>query len=135
MSATSQMYFILGAICLLLLIIWFLKKGVLCVKYSLLWLACGGALLLFALVPYLVYVIRDILDMVMPSNVVFLLLFGFVLLVLLSLSVGISELAEKSKRQTQSIALLELRLRALEDAQAQVPTQVQTENTPKGDNA
>ncbi len=117
MSATSQMYFILGAVCLLLLIIWFLKKGVLCVKYSLLWLACGAALLLFALVPYLVYVIRDILDMVMPSNVVFLLLFAFVLLVLLSLSVGISELAEKSKRQTQSIALLELRVRALEDAQ------------------
>ncbi len=116
MSATSQQYFLLGAICLLLLIIWFLKRGVLCVKYSLLWLGCGCALLLFAAVPYLVYVIRDILDMVMPSNVVFLLLFAFVLLVLLSLSVGISELAEKSKRQTQSIALLELRIRALEQA-------------------
>lgn len=118
MSATTQQYFLLGAICLLLLIIWFLKRGVLCVKYSLLWLACGCALLLFAAVPYLVYVIRDILDMVMPSNVVFLLLFGFVLLLLLSLSVGISELAEKSKRQTQSIALLELRIRALEETLA-----------------
>ncbi|MFI3169061.1 MAG: DUF2304 family protein [Faecalibacterium sp.] len=126
MSATSQQYFLLGAICLLLLIIWFLKRGVLCVKYSLLWLGCGCALLLFAAVPYLVYVIRDILDMVMPSNVVFLLLFAFVLLVLLSLSVGISELAEKSKRQTQSIALLELRMRALEqELQArQAPTDI-----------
>ncbi len=122
MSATSQMYFLLGAVCLLLLIFWFLKRGVLCVKYSLLWLACGCALLLFAAVPYLVYVIRDILDMVMPSNVVFLLLFAFVLLVLLSLSVGISELAEKSKRQTQSIALLEMRIRALEVQQAKQDT-------------
>ncbi len=130
MSATSQQYFLLGAICLLLLIIWFLKRGVLCVKYSLLWLGCGCALLLFAAVPYLVYVIRDILDMVMPSNVVFLLLFAFVLLVMLSLSVGISELAENSNRQTQSIALLELRIRALEQKlQAQEAPKEMDEST------
>ncbi len=116
MELTSQLFFIFGALCLLLFILWLLKKGVLCVKYSLLWLACGAALLLVAIVPYLIYVIRDILNMVMPSNVVFLLLFVFVLLLLLSLSIGISELAEKSKRQTQSIALLEMRVRALEQA-------------------
>ena len=115
MSAVNQFFFILGAVCLLLFIVLLLKRGVLTVKYSLLWLFCGGGLLLAALFPYLIYVIRDLLDMVMPSNVVFLLLFVFVLLLLLSHSVAVSELSEKSKRQTQSIALLEKRVRELED--------------------
>ncbi len=115
MNLTSQFFFIIAAICLLIFIFWLLKRGTLSVKYSLLWLACGGALLIFAVFPYLVYVIRDILNMVMPSNVVFMLAIGFVMLVLLSLSAGISEVVDKSKRQTQSIALLELRVRELEE--------------------
>ena len=46
---------------------------------------------------------------------VFVLLFCFVLLVLLSVSVAISQLAEKAKRLAQSNALLEKRVRELEN--------------------
>lgn len=115
MSITNQIWFILMAVCLLVFVLALLKRGVLAVKYALLWLVCGVGLLLVALFPYLIYVVRDWLDMVMPSNVVFLIMFGFVLLLLLSHSVAVSELSEKSKRQTQSIALLEKRVRELED--------------------
>ncbi|MCI2047575.1 MAG: DUF2304 domain-containing protein [Faecalibacterium sp.] len=115
MTLINQIWFIIMAVCLLLMVLLLLKKGVLTVKYSLLWLFCGFGLLIAALFPYLIYVIRDILDMVMPSNVVFLMMFGFVLLLLLSHSVAISQLSEKSKRQTQSLALLEKRVRALEE--------------------
>lgn len=114
MTLTNQIVFILGALCLLLFVLWLLKHGALTVKYSLLWLLCGLVLLLFAVCPYLVYVIRDLLDMQVPSNVVFLLIDGFVLLLLISLSVAVSQLSEKSKRQAQSIALLENRVRELE---------------------
>lgn len=114
MTLTNQIVFILGALCLLLFVLWLLKRGALTVKYSLLWLLCGVVLLLFAVCPYLVYVIRDLLDMQVPSNVVFLLIDGFVLLLLISLSVAVSQLSEKSKRQAQSIALLENRVRELE---------------------
>jgi hypothetical protein len=114
MTLTNQIWFIIMAVCLLLFVLLLLKKGVLTVKYSLLWLFCGAGLLLAALFPYIIYVIRDILDMVMPSNVVFLIMFAFVLLLLLSHSIAVSQLSEKSKRQTQSIALLEKRVRDLE---------------------
>ena len=63
----------------------------------------------------MVYVLRDLLDIGMPVNLVFLLMFCFVLVVLLSLSVAISQLADKCKRLTQANALLEKRMRDLEE--------------------
>ena len=45
------------------IVLWLLKKGTLTVKYSLIWLLCGAVLLLFAICPYFVYVIRDILGL------------------------------------------------------------------------
>lgn len=118
MSLTNQFVFILIGICLLASILYFLKKGVLSVKYSLLWLLCGAGLLLVAICPYIIFVIRDLFDMVMPSNVVFMIVIGFIFLLLLSHSVAVTELSHKSKRQTQSIALLEKRVRELEAALA-----------------
>lgn len=46
-----------------------------------------------------------------PVNLVFMLMFCFVLLVLLSLSIGVSQLADKCKRLTQENAILEKRVR------------------------
>lgn len=114
MTFRLQLFLILGTLVLLAVIYVFLKKSLLTVKYSLAWLGLSLALLIFAIWPYCVYVIRDLLDMVMPSNVIFLLLFGFVLLVLLSLSVAVSQLATKNKTLTQANALLEKRVRELE---------------------
>ena len=114
MTFRLQLFLVLGTLVLLSVIYVFLKKSLLTVKYSLAWLGLSLALLIFAIWPYCVYVIRDLLDMVMPSNVIFLLLFGFVLLVLLSLSVAVSQLATKNKTLTQANALLEKRVRELE---------------------
>lgn len=114
MTLTNQIWFIVMAVCLLAVVLYLLNRGVLAVKYAILWLICGAGLLAVALFPYIIYVVRDLLDMVMPSNVVFLIMFGFVLLLLLSHSIAVSELSEKSKRQTQTIALLEKRVRELE---------------------
>lgn len=115
MSVTLQLELLLGSVCLLAVIFYMLKKNLLSVKYSLLWLFFAAALILFAAVPYVVYVLRDILNIEIPVNLVFVLLFCFVLLVLLSVSVAISQLAEKTKRLAQSNALLEKRVRELEN--------------------
>ena len=72
-------------------------------------------LVIAAVFPYVIYVLRDLLDIEMPVNLVFLLMFCFVLVVLLSLSVAISQLADKCKRLTQANALLEKRMRDLEE--------------------
>ncbi len=116
MSLVNQIIFIVIGLCILLCVLALLKRDVLSVKYSLLWLLCGCGLLLVAIFPYIIYVIRDLFDMVMPSNVVFMIMFGFVLLLLLSHSIAVTELSHKSKRQTQAIALLEKRVRELEEA-------------------
>ena len=94
MTAQLQFFMILGALVLLATIFALLKRGLMSVKYSLLWLALAVGLVIFAVFPYVVYVLRDLLDVEMPVNLVFLLMFCFVLVVLLSLSIAISQLAE-----------------------------------------
>ena len=79
-------------------------------------LAVGAiALVIAAAFPYVIYVLRDVLSIEMPVNLVFLLMFCFVLVVLLSLSIAITQLAEKCKRLTQANAILEKRVRDLEE--------------------
>ena len=114
MTAHFQFLMILGAVILLLIIFVLLKKGKMTVKYSLLWLGLAVVLVIFAICPYVVYVLRDLLDVEMPVNLVFMLMFCFVLVVLISLSMAVSQLAEKCKRLTQENALLEKRVRELE---------------------
>lgn len=125
MSDKFQAFMILGALVLLVIIFVLLKHGKMTVKYSLLWLCLSLVLLVFALFPYVVYVLRDLMGVEMPVNLVFMLMFCFVLLVLLSLSIAISQLAEKSKRLTQANAILEKRVRELEKALG-----TPTDNTP-----
>ena len=114
MTRELQFFMLLGAVILLLITFFLLKKGMMSVKYSLLWLGLSVALVVVAACPTIMYVLSVALSIEMPVNLVFLLMFCFVLVVLLSLSIAISELAEKCKRLTQANALLEQRLRALE---------------------
>ena len=114
MTPELQLILLAGAVIYLLLIFRLLKIGKLSIKFSLRWLASGAVLVLFAVSPYVVYVLRDILEIQMPSNLVFLLLFCFVLLVLLILSVAVSDYADRLKRLTQENAMLEKRVRELE---------------------
>lgn len=106
---------IFGALVYLFAIMFLLKKGKLNVQYSLIWLGSAFVLLLFAIFPYIVAVLRDILHVEVVANLVFMLLFGFVLLLLLSLSTIVTGFATKIKRLTQTQALLEARVRQLEE--------------------
>lgn len=115
MTGRLQLYMIIGAVILLAVIFSLLKRGLMSVKYSLLWLLLAVCLVIAAAVPYTVFVLRDMLDIQIPVNLIFLLMFCFVLVVLLSLSVAITQLAEKCKRLTQANAIMENRLRDLED--------------------
>ena len=116
---TLRLDLFLGAAVFLAAILWLLKKGRLTVRYSIIWLMAGGALLVFAVFPYIVLVLRDWLNMEMPVNVIFTLVLAFVLLLLHSLSTIVSGFAEKLKRLAQENALLEKRVRELEQALAQ----------------
>ena len=114
MTLELQIWMLLGAAAYLLLIFWMLKTHRLNVRYPLVWLLFGLALVLFAAVPYVVFVLRDIFDIQMPSNLVFAMVIGFVLLISLSISAAITDFAERIKRLTQTVAILEKRVRQLE---------------------
>ncbi len=109
---------IVGAVLYLGVILVLLRRKKLNVQYSLIWLASAVVLIVFAAVPYIVAVLGDILGIEMPANLVFTLLFVFVLLLLLSLSTIVTGFSAKIHRLTQTQALLEERVRRLEAKQA-----------------
>ena len=111
-----QAALIAGALFYLLIVFYLLKKQKLAVQYAIIWLISGFVLLIFALFPYVVLVLGDILHVINPVNFIFLVTLCFVLLILLSLSVVVSGFALRIKRLTQNAALLERRIRELEDA-------------------
>ena len=105
---------ILGAVALFGMIVWLIKHKKIEVKYSIIWLAFSATMILFAIFPYLVLVLGDISGVANPVNFIFMTLFVFILLILLSVSAVISGFSTKIKRLAQANALLEKRVRELE---------------------
>ena len=104
-----------GSICYLAFILFLLKKRRLTVKYAIIWLFSAGVLIVFSLFPYVVLVLMDLLGMTVPSHTVFLLAVAFMLMLLISLSSAVSQFAQKITRLAQKNALLEERVRRLEE--------------------
>jgi len=109
-----QVLLIFGAIVLFAMIVWLIKNKKIEVKYSIIWLAFSATMILFAVFPYLVLVLGDISGVANPVNFIFMTLFVFILLILLSVSAVISGFSTKIKRLAQANALLEKRVRELE---------------------
>ena len=108
---------IIGSLLFLVILCVLLRRRRLNVQYSIIWLAAGIVMLTFAIFPVLVAKLGGIFNVEMPVNLVFTLLFVFVLLLLLSLSTIVTGFADRIKRLTQRQALLEERVRQLEKKQ------------------
>lgn len=93
-----------------------LKKKRLNLKYALLWLLTGLVMLIVVLIPQSLTWFFDLCGIEIFSNGLFAMTIFFVLLILLSITCIVSGLNEKVRRLTQQCALLEKRLRELEDA-------------------
>ena len=104
----------IGAVALFGMIVYLIKHKKIEVKYSIIWLAFSATMILFAVFPYLVLVLGDISGVINPVNFIFMTLFVFILLILLSVSAVISGFSTKIKRLAQANALLEKRVRELE---------------------
>ncbi len=114
-AVTTRVALFAGVILLFCVILYLIKKKKLSVKYALIWLFAAFTLFIFSVFPYIVLVLRDLLQMVMPVNVVFTIAFAFVFLLLLSLSSIVSGFSQKIKSLTQQISFLEKRIRELEN--------------------
>ena len=111
---------VLRAVLFVFLILFFaltvrlIKQRRLGLKYSLLWIFSSLFVAAVLWMPDLLTYASSAIGIKDPVNFAFLLLGGFALIIILSLSVVVSELADGIKRLTQAHALLELRVRELE---------------------
>ncbi len=112
---TTRILLILGSAIYLFIILFLLKRKKLTVRYAIIWLFSAFVFIVFAIFPYTVFVLRDLFKMEMPVNLVFMLVFCFVLLLLLSLSGIVSGFSDKFRDLAQKQAFLEKRVRELEE--------------------
>ena len=115
MSPVFQGLLLVGDLVFLILIFVMVKNGRLSVRFSLPWLALGAGMLVLAIWPEAAKILRSLVQVEVVSNMVFIMLFCFVLLVLLILCAVVSEYNERLKRLTQTNAMLEHRVRQLEE--------------------
>lgn len=114
-----QYLLILGAFVLFFMIVWLIKNNKIEIKYAIIWLAFSFTMILFSIFPQLVFILGDITRVINPVNFVFLTQIVFILLILLSVSAVISGFSKKIKRLAQTSALLEKRVRELEEKLAE----------------
>jgi hypothetical protein len=106
----------LSSIVIFAVIIELIRSGRLRERYALLWLATAGVILVFGLWRDLLNQLASALGIAYPPNALFVLAMGFVLLLLLHYSTVISRLSDRTTTLTQRIAILEERLRSLDQS-------------------
>ncbi|MBP5465495.1 MAG: DUF2304 domain-containing protein [Treponema sp.] len=118
MTEKLRFFVSIGIVLYFMLLIMLIRKRSISLRYALLWGVLGVVFILLDVFPNLLYIICNILGVQTPVfglYAVFILLIFVVLIVLTGI---ISRQAEKIRTLTQSAALLEKRIRELEDASA-----------------
>lgn len=109
---------IIGSILLLILIIELVRRKYLSERYSLLWILTGIAFLILSIKMDIAVYFSRVLGFAVPANALFFFGILFLILIVLSLSVILSRLAEKNKILTQEIVLLKKRIEDIEKSQS-----------------
>ncbi len=116
MELRIQIVAIVASAGLLLGILELVRQRKLLERYALVWLFSALALLALAVWSDFLEIIAETIGIIYPPNALFLIAFGFVMLLLLHFSIAVSRLADQSKVLAQRVALLEERQRRVEEA-------------------
>ncbi len=92
-----------------------LKRGRLALKYSLLWLIMGVCVLILVIFPKLLELFSKWFGVYDPMNGLFTVAIGFIIVLLVSLTAIVSKQSDRIKNLVQDNALLEKRIRELEN--------------------
>jgi len=109
-----QLISIIVVVVLFVLVIDFIRRGLLKEKYSVLWLILIAVVGLFAVWRGLLDRAAMLVGVKYPPSLLFLMAFAFVLLILLHFSVVISVLTERNKKLAQDVAILKDELKETE---------------------
>jgi hypothetical protein len=127
MDLRIQVVAIGATLVLLLIVLELVRRRRLLERYALVWLASALILLALAIWQGLLGVIADAIGIFYPPTALFVIAFGFILVLLLHFSTAVSRLTDQTKVLAQRLALMEQRQhdleKRLEDAGEPVPEQ------------
>ncbi len=103
-----------GVLAYFVLVVYFLKRRLIDLKYSLVWLLAGICMACMELWPNALSSLMGAFGITVPVNGLFLVSIGFVFVILMSLTSIVSKQTDRIKQLVQHQALLEQRIRELE---------------------
>lgn len=114
MNPVLHIILIIAVITFNVIIIYYLAKNKLNLKYSLVWLAAGAGMFILSVFPDIVTVMGTLIGIATPVNTVFLFAGMFMILIIFTLTIIVSHMNNRIYRMVQEQALLEKRVRELE---------------------
>lgn len=99
-----------------------LKRRRLALKYTLLWLLTGVVMLIFVVLPELLQSLAGFIGAQTLMNTLYLLIIGFILVLLMMLTSIVSKQTERIAFLAQANAILEKRVRELEESKERETT-------------
>jgi hypothetical protein len=131
MELRIQLVAVGGTLVLLVIVLELVRRRRLLERYALVWLASALILLALGIWKGLLGSIADAIGIFYPPTALFVIAFGFILVLLLHFSTAVSRLTDQSKVLAQRLALMEQRHheleKRLEDAGEPVPEQLPDE--------
>lgn len=105
----------IAVICYFIIILYYLKKRMLELKYTLIWLAAGVVMGIMLIFPNLLEWFRSLLGIESNMNALYMLCFAFIIMILMTLTSIVSRQMLKIRVLIQEISMLEKRVRDLEN--------------------
>jgi hypothetical protein len=118
MQLKLQLLAIFGSSVLLAIVFELLRRRRLIERYALIWLGSSLVLLCLAIWKGLLDRVAETMGIATPVNALFMIAFGFVLLLLLHFSLAISRLSNETKVLAQVVARLDSELREVKGLSA-----------------
>lgn len=119
MNTKLQLFFLIILLIFGLVLFRCLKLRKLNLKYTLVWLLSLSSLIILVLCPPLVDLLGTMVGIVAPASVTFVFGGIFMMMIIFTLTVIVSELTDRIYTLTQQLALLQQRIRELEAKKAE----------------
>jgi hypothetical protein len=118
MDAKIQIVATVSAALLIVVLLELVRRRRLLERYALLWLLSAFVLLALSIWRGLLADVAELIGVAYPPNALFLIAFGFVLILLLHFSLAVSRLTDQAKVLAQRLALIEERVGRQEDRES-----------------
>ena len=105
----------IAVVCYFIIILYYLKRRMLELKYTLIWLAAGVVMGIMIYFPELLVRFARMLGIESNMNGLYILCIAFILMILMTLTAIVSRQQMKIRTLIQEISMLEKRIRELEE--------------------